>query len=249
MKDYESVSKTRLTRRIPMLLRVDGKAFSSLTSICDKPFDLRFQKCMWAAAEALCKQIQGSRLAYVQSDEISVLVIDYQDINTQAWFDYEVQKMTSIGASIASVAFYARFIKEFPDSPRQPVFDGRVWSLPQHEVTNYFIWRQQDNVRNSINALGQANFSHRQLQGKNTSQVQEMLFSEKNINWNDCPIIQKRGACIVKYHYSHEAIDPRTGNAVTTSRSEWRVDEEIPTFTQDRNYIERFVNIDKEDKQ
>ena len=164
-----------------------------------KPVDHKLQDCMWDAAKHLCMNIQGAKLAYIQSDEISVLVTDYEQRNTEGWFDYQIQKMASVAASLATGAFYKKFMFNFPDYNGIPAFDARVYNVPIHEVNNYMIWRQQDATRNSISSLAQANFSHKQLHGVDCDAMQEMLFSQKGINWNDdCPTEQKRGVCFGK---------------------------------------------------
>jgi tRNA(His) 5'-end guanylyltransferase len=226
MKRYEVNSKNLLTRFIPVIIRIDGKAFHTFTKGLVKPFDQGLIEAMWETAIFLCEQIQGCKVAYIQSDEISLLLTDYETIKTEAWFDYNVQKMTSVAASIATVGF-----NKVWDYNEWAMFDARVFSLPKEEVCNYFIWRQQDATRNSIQGLGQANFSHKQLQSKNCDQIQEMLFQEKEINWNDCLTYQKRGACTWKENYTkNEAL-----------RTRWIIDNNIPVFTQDRNYIEQYL--------
>jgi len=224
MKGYENVTRTFLTGRMPCIIRIDGKAFHTLTKGLKKPFDKDFADAMLATTRDLCDEIQGAALAYWQSDEISILLIDYLRLTSQSWFDKNIQKMVSVSASIATASFNSWF--QFPDTCNsRATFDSRVFTLPREEVCNYFLWRQQDATRNSINSVGQAYFSHKQLHGKNTDQVQDMLFKEKGINWNDLPVIEKRGACIVK------------------QEGGWIVDREIPIFSQDREYVNKFVNI------
>ena len=236
MKGYENVSRYSLTRRMPAIIRVDGKAFHTLTRKLDRPFDEGFIGCMWAAAKELCEQIQGAQVAYVQSDEISVFLVDYQALDTQPWLDAGVQKMCSISASIATMAFNEFVPKSsaFEKLRAHALFDSRVFNLPREEVTNYFIWRQQDATRNSIEATGQAHFSHKQLHGINCDQIQEMLFQQKGINWNDTPTHLKRGACIVRREFE---------GPEDSIRHRWEVDQEIPVFTKDRGYIEQYVNL------
>jgi tRNA(His) 5'-end guanylyltransferase len=234
MKMFESVPRTRLVPKVPVLLRLDGKAFHSLTRGLDKPVDQRFARCMWQTAIALCEELQGCQLGYVQSDEITILLVDYQGFKTQAWFDYEVQKMVSIAAGLASACFTLAFRAAFPEREEVPVFDCRAWNLPRHEVVNCFIWRQQDASRNSVSGLAQAHFSQAELHGKSSSEMQDMLMLQRGINWNDCPIPQKRGVCIVKESYE---VDGAT-------RGRWIVDEAIPIFTQDRLYVQRRVDVE-----
>ena len=239
MKWYESVPRTRLVPKTPVLARLDGKAFHTFTRGMDKPVDWRMQRCMWAAAKHLCENIQGCRLAYVQSDETTLLLVDYESIKSEAWFDYEIQKMCSVSASLATVAFLDAYLREFPGRGSLPTFDARFWNLPPQEVTNAFIWRQQDATRNSIACLAQAHFSHAELHGKDARAMQDMLFQQKGINWNDCPVPQKRGVCLVRESYT--APNPHEPGAPDVVRARWIVDEDIPVFTQDRRYVERFV--------
>ncbi len=237
MKGYENITKGYLTRRMPMIIRVDGKAFHSFTKRLEKPFDHLLVRSMWETGKYLSKNIEGCKIGFVQSDEISLLLTDYTELNTQAWFDKNIQKMVSVSASMATLSFnnYFRENTQLPSHENKigkALFDSRCFVLPKEEVCNYFIWRQQDATRNAIQMVGQANFSQKQLNQKTCNQIQEMLFSEKGINFNDFSVSEKRGTCIIKeYFIRFEAM-----------RSKWVVDENIPIFTQDRNYIEQYLN-------
>ena len=232
MKNYEAVTKTKLVRRTPTVIRLDGKAFHTWTkqlrgydiSLQDGPYSYLMHEAMAKTAHYLVEHIQNARLAYVQSDEISILMNDWGKLTTDAWFDNTVQKIVSVAASMATAKFNLLATDQGNFSPTMAFFDARVWNLPVDEVANYFVWRQQDATRNSINMLGQFHFSHKDLQGKNVSEVQEMLFSQYGVNWNNIPTWQKRGYCAT-----------RQG-----------IDDEIPIFTQDRNYIERHLEVDDE---
>lgn len=259
MKEYESVPRTRLTRRVPVMMRLDGKAFHTFTRDMPKPYCQSFQKAMWAAAKYLCENIQGAQLAYIQSDEISVLITDYAGIKTEAWYDYQIQKMVSVAAAMCSVAFDGAYqTLRFTDAhivagepwgalpiAYNEVFDCRVWNLPKEEVCNAFIWRQQDATRNAIQSLGQHELGHKAMQGLSNAQVQEKLFQEKGINFNDLPMPQRRGVCVVKKCETVPVScpDKKEGCAVlhTVERTRWVVDENIPVFTQDRDYVERHL--------
>lgn len=234
MKGYEDTFRIYLPKRTPMIIRVDGKAFHTFTRGLNKPFDYDFIECMLKTATHLCEEIQGVKLAYWQSDEISLLITDYDTLQTQAPFDKNVQKLVSIAASLATSAFnqatYRSNLAYFEHGLGDKFkslgnFDARVFVLPKEEVCNYFLWRQQDATRNSINSVGQANFSPRELHGLNTDQVQELLFKDKGINWDSLPVLEKRGACVVK------------------NETGWVVDRDIPIFSKDRLYINRLVNI------
>ncbi len=177
----------------------------------------------------------GCKIIYHQSDEISLLLTNYDKLTTQSWFENNLQKMASVSASMATAKFNQEIAKFYPEK-KLATFDSRVWVLPHDEVANYFLWRQQDATKNSISMVAQANFPHKELQNLNGKQMQDKLFLEKEINWNDIPTWQKRGACIEKQEYFLEG----------AQGSKWNVDLEIPIFSQDRNYIEKYVFLDKE---
>lgn len=235
MKGYENVNRNYLTKRMPTIIRIDGKAFHSFTRGFTKPYDGIFNETMWETAKFLCKNVEGCKLAYVQSDEISLLLTDYENINTQAWFEKNIQKMVSVSASMATLAFNKEFQRiscgEEPYSKKynQAMFDSRVFNIPQEEVCNYFIWRQQDATRNYIQAIGQVHFSQKELMGKSCNEIQDMLFNNVGVNFNTLPVHRKRGVCIEKTYFLKDDAE----------RSKWEINMEIPVFTEDRNYIER----------
>jgi len=266
MKGYENISRAYLTRRVPVIIRLDGKAFHTFTRGLDKPFDKSLMKIMQLTMHYLCSNIQGCVFGYTQSDEITLVLTDYATIKTDAWFGYNVQKMASVSASMATMEFNRLFRKEFEDmvlgwnTDRKDItlledrlaklqdkqftacFDARCFSIPVDEVCNCLIWRQQDATRNSIEAVGQANFSHKQLMGKSCNEIQDMLFKEKGVNWNDFPTDCKRGSACYRVVSEEEIDDPRNpGNKITVQRKRWVVDIGIPIFSQDRQFVERFL--------
>lgn len=248
MKDYERAAGSYLPRRIPVIIRVDGKAFYTFTKGMKKPFDIVFAAAMQETMKDMCENIQGCVLSYTQSDEISLVLTDYATIHTDAWFEYNVQKMASIAASMATLFFNRNFAEEAEDSERyqgklyEAMFDARVFSVPQDDVCNYLVWRQQDATRNSIKSMGQVYLGHKTIQGKKTDQVQGMLFKECGINWNDLPVNLKRGSCCIREESTIWTPDPRDKKKVLdVTRRKWVIDNDIPIFTQDRDYIDRFV--------
>lgn len=236
---YENRTRIFLPRRTNTIIRVDGKAFHTYTKGLERPFDLNFIEDMDKTAAFMCENIQGAKLAFVQSDEISILLTDFDKITTSAWFDGNIQKICSVSASLATAKFNdlrrERFENQkngFMESPKLAMFDSRTFTIPQPvEVVNYFIWRQQDTVRNSIQSMGQSLFSHKELNNKNTDEIQEMCF-QKGVNWDDYNPKLKRGRLIVRETYEkNDAI-----------RSKW-VSIEPPTFTQNNNIIKKYLNI------
>lgn len=285
MKDYEKRNRYYLQKRLPVIIRLDSRAGHTFTKGFKRPFDEIFMKSMQEAAKYLCENIQGCQCAYVQSDEITLLLVDYEKLNTESWFDYRTDKIISISAAMATLAFNKYFtsnaemyIDDFYEAWNHSdveekyvkvlekaiemglVFDSRVFNLPKEEVTNNFYWRQLDCSRNSIQMVGQANFSHRELQYKSCNDIQDMLMTQKGINWNDFPTYQKRGSCVVKEDYWIDGNDGceyseeysedlnRTGGCETDiMRSRWIIDCNIPIFKgEGRQYIEQFVNVGDE---
>lgn len=269
---YEEVSKTRLLRRIPTVIRIDGRAFHTFTKGFVQPFDDVLIDSMHETMKYLCENIQGCVLGYTQSDEITLILTDYKELTSDAWLNYEVQKVCSIAASMATMTFnkaFAKNVKNFDlktacngDTEENKrlsriynkavekgaMFDARFFNIPREEVTNLIYWRQLDASRNSVNMVGRAYFSHKELLNKSCSQIQDLLMT-KGINWNNYPTYQKRGACCVKREvvsnkesdipYPLKVMLPQT--IVKTSK-EWIVDDDIPIFKGNgRQYIEELI--------
>lgn len=261
---YEERTKTKLVRRMPVIIRLDGRAFHTFTKGFAKPFDKRMLETMQETTLELCKNIQGCVFGYTQSDEITLILVDYNGIDVSAWYDYEVQKICSVAASMATLYFNRIFrhkiyefvnehvkvindpktygkelvesinnlIKAYNESIEMgAMFDARCFNVPINDVCNCVLWRQKDATRNSINSLGQAWFKHKELQGKTTSQVQDMLFEKYGINWNNLSTVEKRGTAIVK-----------------DENEKWFIDEEMPILKgEGRNYVESRIIFEDED--
>jgi len=237
---YEDRTRYHLTRRNYTIIRIDGKAFHTYTRGLNRPFDPGLIEDMNKTAEYLCKNIMGAKLAYVQSDEISLVITDFDDQNTQAWFDNNLQKMVSVSASMATRAFNEARMKRHHsslDSFKWAEFDSRCFQIPTRmEVENYLIWRQQDATRNSIQSVAQSLYSSKELHGKKTDVLQEMIF-QKGINWNDYLPREKRGAVIRKYVIKNIETD--------AIRSQWKADESTPVFSQDREYLRSIIPLNE----
>lgn len=264
MKEYyENVYRFGLTRRTPVAIRIDGKAFHTFTRGFQKPFDPVLMAAMQRTMKYLCENIQGCKLGYTQSDEITLILTDYDTLTTDAWFGYNLQKMCSIAASMATMAFNKYFEAEVDSwgnrtfglwwyeggcdpevtSIKQEeialaeiyqkaiekgaMFDARVFNIPKEEVTNLLYWRQLDAIRNSIQMVGQAYFSHTELQNKSCKDIQDMLALGRGIDWSYYPTACKRGTCCIK-----------TANG-------WHIDKEIPVFKDEyRTYIDDLIYIE-----
>ncbi len=219
--NYEDRSRYFLPRRTYTIIRLDGKAFHTYTRHLEKPFDMDLIEDMAEVTKFLCENIQGCVLGYTQSDEISLLLVDFDKPTTSAWFDGNIQKMASISASMAAAKFNE--IRSPREAHRNlAFFDSRVFSISDRiEVMNYFIWRQKDATRNSISMAAQSKFSHKELQGKSSSDMQEMLFTLKGINWNDYPTSCKNGTMVTKKMVLMKNIEPKKGQPEIYNRSSW----------------------------
>jgi tRNA(His) 5'-end guanylyltransferase len=186
MKCYEKVENKTLTRRTPVIVRVDGKAFHTMTRLCADPFDASLCRAMDSAAQKVMKQMQNCRLVYTQSDEASFLLMDTATLTTEPWLGNRVQRITSVSASAMTIFFH-----EFAELHRVPIgfgamFDARCFNLPTEEIANYFLWRARDWSRNSLQMLARSEFSHKELHGKGQAEMHEMLHG-RGINWAKLP--------------------------------------------------------------
>lgn len=200
MKMYEKTGATtdRLMPLLPAMIRLDGKSFHTFTKGLDRPFDNALSSIMILCTKMLVKE-SNAIIGYTQSDEITLIL--YRDtFESQLFFDGKVDKINSILAAKCSVYFNSLVRTYLPDRVEsQPVFDCRSWNMPNKtEAVNCLVWREQDATRNSIQMAGRAKFSHRQLHGMNCNKIQEKLWLEENINWNDYPPRFKRGTYVAK---------------------------------------------------
>lgn len=262
---YEGVPKTRLVRRMPVAIRLDGKAFHTFTRGFQKPFDDVLIKTMQETMKYLCENIQGTVLGYTQSDEITLILVDYKKLTSSAWFDYEVQKMCSIAASMATMTFNKEFSENvvserghslyneliiYTSKFDKAMFDARVFNIPKEEVCNLLYWRQLDATRNSIQMLGQSEFSHNELQNKSCNDIQDMLMTQRGINWNDLETVKRCGSCCIKTDADETIKEDNIGTngsvigTKMTIRPHWVIDKEIPIFSQNRAYVEDLIEFE-----
>ena len=258
MKGYENECNRKLVKKLPVIVRIDGRAFHTFTKKLNKPFDDLLIDTMHETMRYLCKHVAGCVLGYCQSDEISLLLQDYKNEETQPWFEYRTNKLCSVTAAMATFAFNRIFenkVAEFYDlccenrtlfdeneeriktlfdcCDKGAMFDARAFTLPFNEVTNYFYWREADAIRNSIEMVGHANFSQNQLHKVNTDGIKKMLF-EKGIDYDKIPIYKQRGVCCIKTKMPLFSPDNKQ-----VMRTVWVTDIDIPIFKGDgREYIE-----------
>jgi len=257
-ENYEMRARSYLTRRMPVAIRLDGAHFHTFTKGLNKPFDNVLITAMQNTMQRLCQNIQGCVFGYTQSDEITLILIDYKNLNSEAWFDYQVQKICSTAAALATLYFNQEFEKVslmeelqykaglVPQSLESceeaekrfatlsiktamgATFDARCFNIPKEEVVNLVYWRQLDAIRNSIQMCGQARYSQKQLNGASCAVIKEMM-RQDGFDWNTlAPYYQHGTAC----YYDEEF-------------KGWIVDKNMPVLKgEDREYLERFINFD-----
>jgi tRNA(His) 5'-end guanylyltransferase len=189
-------------------------------------------------AKYLCNNIQNAKFAYVQSDEISILLYP-SDIKSQYWYDNNLNKIVSVSAALASACFTNLSGKIFNGVAKIATFDSRAFVLPLFEVENYFIWRQSDALRNSVSTLARSLFSHKQCLNKNSDELKKMC--KDVLPWENMSNSFKRGRVILKTESSKESLNPKTKEKIVAIRKEWSVDNEIPIFSEYKEYIRDFL--------
>lgn len=250
----EEIPDIKLMRCIPVVIHIDGKGFNTFTKDFIKPFDTTFMTSMQATMLHLCELIQGCVLGYTQSDEITLILVDYKHTNSSAWFGYEVQKLCSVSASMATMAFnkYFREIATYEYERDKDLlagydkwlahseqlyqiynkvfgtamFNARCFNIPKEEVANLLYWRQLDAIKNSVQSVAQYYFKQSELRNKSQDDILCMLRTQKDIDWFDIySIPEKRGSCCIK-----------------DEKGKWFIDLDIPIFkNENREYIERLI--------
>lgn len=261
MKEYEQNTQYSLIKKLPVIIRIDGRAFSKFTKGLDKPFDKDLSDIFKYVCFKLKEQIDNVKFIYSQSDEISILLTDWDTTKEKdggridTWYNYRLQKMISVASSVTTCIFnqkvdevasmYWRLYSQRDiDSEEQDlylnkykvwkakrygaIFDARVFNLPLDEVTNYFIYRQNDAIRNAKMSFARKYFSNSQLQGVSCIDALEKVKKEYNVDFYDMPLIQQRGFTIDRKETEDGDFKPN-------------VDENIPVFKDNRDYIEKYL--------
>ena len=253
---YEQTSKTKLVRRMPVAIRIDGKAFHTFSRGFKKPFDEILTEAMQETTRYLSKSIQGCVFGYTQSDEITLILVDYKTLETSAWFDYEVQKLCSVSASMATMQFnkiFSKLVDEYTrlklkDSYTEnqnyiktlykavnngAVFDARCFNIPKEEVCNLVYWRQLDAIRNSTSMIGRAYFSQTELDNMSTTLIIKKL-KDIGVDINSFESYKRHGSACYKMEITNNDM----------IRNEWFIDLNMPLLVkEDRDYLEKYIFI------
>jgi len=233
IKAYEKDCAIVLKEGMPVIIRLDGKGFSKYTKDLTKPYSEDLSKVMGLTAIELCKQIQGVRLAYTQSDEINLVLKYYKKEDSEPWFGNQLQKMVSISAAIASTTFTINSGKIWKGELKPATFDSRAFIVPEKDVINAILWRQLDATRNSIQGLARSMYSHKECTDKNINELEAMC-AAKGRNWHDEPTWFKRGFCV--FRESYVGLNPKNPE-VPVIRHRWAEFRSIPNISLSPGYI------------
>ena len=260
MKEYENVTQFRLMKKEPVIIRIDGRAFSKFTKGLDKPFDKDLCEIFEYVSYKLREKIDNVKFIYAQSDELSLLLTDWDTTKENnggridTWYDYRIQKMVSVASAEATRLFnqkvdevvskywrlysqrdvdmddmelYLNKYKLWKDKRYEAVFDTRVFNLPLDEVTNYFIYRQNDAIRNSKMGFARKYFSQKELYKLSNDEAIALVKEKFNEDFYETSLEQQRGFTIASNNEDGKTIK--------------YIDKEIPLFKENREYIEKYL--------
>jgi len=209
IKIYENIEiNRRLLPLLPIVCRLDGKAFHNFTKDLKRPYDPVLSEVMILTTAYLVQETNAN-IGYTQSDEIS-LTWHNDRFDKQLFFDGKIQKMVSVLSSLTT-GYFNKILTKYIKKEELGFFDCRVFNVPNvEEGANVLLWRERDATKNSISMAAGTYYDHMDLMNKNSSQKQEMLF-HKGINWHNYPTFFKRGTFIqrkiVKFKFTAEEID------------------------------------------
>jgi len=235
LKAYEMTTDYVLPSQLPLILRLDGRAFSNMTRKLgfERPMDEVFHQAMVKTTIAVCEEITNARIGYTQSDEISILIYP-KYLESQPFFGNRICKIVSVISGLASVCLYrelmaSAYSARIKESNIIPTFDARLFNIPVHDAANAFLWRLRDAAKNSISAYAEKYFSHRSLDGVTTTDRLEML-KTKGVIWENEPSWKKYGTAVVKQsvEFTGKFGPPGRETEQTVMRSEWKPIEPIP---------------------
>lgn len=209
-QDFEDRTRFLLPRRTYGVLRLDGKAFHTYTKGCQQPFDAQLMQDMDQTAIAVCEQVQGAKIAFVQSDEITVVFTDFDTVETHQWFNGNIQKISSVSASMAT-AYFNQLRASYG---KLAFFDARVFAVPiRLEVFNTLLWRQIDAAKNSVQMVARHYLGHKICQGQSTQQLKDLL-RKNQTPWENCPRGFQQGRIIIKETYQVAASEKTTKKGI-----------------------------------
>ena len=247
MKSYEEVTNYKLPLRSCIIVRIDGRAFHTFTKGFEKPYDEIFIRSMQKTMLSICESIQGCQFGFVESDEISILIWETNN-EADPWFSNRLQKICSMTSSMATLYFnryFTEILSSYSETEKPnhykaikdgAIFDSRVFIIPESVINPYFVWRQNDCTRNSILGLSQKYFSHKQIQGMKCDELQNKLLTEKNINWNDEPTVNKRGTC------AYKIVDD-----IDKQSHIWILDLNMPILNEEKDFVYSKIIFPPED--
>jgi tRNA(His) 5'-end guanylyltransferase len=254
IKGYESCGELTLTSNLPIIVRLDGNSFSKLTKRLDfkKPFDEEFRKAMESAMVGVF-DYSGAKLAYSQSDEITLLINNPLNVK---FLSNRISKICSLLASVATNSFN-KYLLDSSGVFVGGCFDCRVFVVPEKEVNNVFLWRQKDAWKNAVYSYAffelqnKKGFSNRKatsyLKGISLNKQQDLILKELDFSINDLETKFKRGFCCerksIKVPVSSlpKESQKHIKDKDFIERNKVVIDLEIPLFSEDKSYIEKYL--------
>ena len=256
MDRYESTVSMSLKTKTPVFIRLEGKSFGAFTQHFQKPYDPIMTRTMQQTAKQLCAEANGCVFAYTASNEITLILTDYHKWNSVPWLDYDVMRMCSAAASIATIAFSKAFadsmewfLQTYNGNDKDNLytayceasnygarFEAVCFNVPEDRVCEMVFHQQYQWRRNSILSLANQNFSHREVVGKTLDELHEML-AEKGIFWHDLPTEYRHGSCCSK------GVNP------FGRKKKWRIDTEMPLLTDSNQiYLQQIMDSIRKDE-
>lgn len=252
-----------------ILAHIDGRSFSKMVkNKFNKPFDDSFIEMMNQTAEYLCENVQACHLAYVQSDEITLL-LKKNNPDGDVFFGGRLCKMQSIIASLATAKFNqlmtiynitknnyfftkedtADTIYDIVDAVdvinTMPLyqFDCKVWDVPTaNDAMAWFLFRNIDCIRNSKQQAAQSYLSHKELMGLHTDDQIDLLLEKTGIDWNSYKDGEKYGRLIYKVEEEFET--EIKGEIVKYKRNKFRANDGFDlTITENRDKLRNICPI------
>lgn len=242
-KEYEKNSDYVLTRRLPIIIRVDGRSFSRLTRKLTKPYSVDIGNIMSETMMYCIMEMQGAVFGYQQHDEINFILRNDQSFDSDPWYQNRIQKITSVASSLATLSFNRGLSRLDPplDIIGDAIFDARVFALPTiSEVVNYLVWRQQDCIRDAVSAAAQEELSlkfgkrtaMKLLQKRTVAEKKELLLSQANIDFDE--IYSSSFKYGVAAYKVPTIIPSKEG---MTARNKWTLNDTVPLFVEEKDFI------------
>lgn len=243
INSYKEMCDYKLLGRVPLVISINGRAFSKVTSLLDKPYCSKFGECILSTMLKICTEIDGAVFAYQHNDEIVVIVRNDQNNDTVPWCDNKIQKITSSVSSIATFHFNKCANAIDLNLLGEPIFISQIFAVPNvMEAINTMVHKQQQNFHTSIQSACLYEFLKKydkatilnMLSGLSVDEKIDLLNQECNIDFNQYPIIFRRGAACYKV--------PKVMSD-GTMKNKWAVNHDLPVFAKDLSFLTNILKF------